>query len=119
MKRFLITLCIPLILLIHPVKGFAQEESTRIPSVPGWVSDKGYWQVESNIHSPWNSTISFFNNDGIMVYKETLVNVPLNLQRKRTLRRLKKVLDRSVVAWESGHPGSSDELLVTRSLRRN
>jgi hypothetical protein len=119
MKRLPIALCIPLILLFHPVKALAQEEPTRIPSVPGWVSDKGYWEVESNIHSPWNSTIFFFNNDGIMVYKETLVNVPLDLQKRRTLRRLKKILDRSVTAWESGHPGPATELLVTRSLRRN
>ncbi len=73
MKRLLITICIPLILLLRPVKALAQEEPTRTPSVPGWVSDKGYWQVESNIHSPWNSTIYFFNNDRIMVYKETLI----------------------------------------------
>jgi hypothetical protein len=119
MNRQLITLCIPLILLMHPVKGLAQEETIRTPSVPGWVSDKGYWQVETNIHSPWNSTISFFNNDGIMVYKETLTNVPLNLQKKSTLRRLKKILDRSVTAWESGRPGPATAMLVTRSLRRN
>ncbi len=119
MKRILITLCIPLMLLLHPVKGLAQEEPRPTPSVPGWVSDKGYWQVESNIHSPWNSTISFFNNDGIMVYKETLTNVPLNLQRKRTLRLLKKILDRSVTAWESGRAAPATAMLVTRSLRRN
>lgn len=119
MKQQLIALFIPLILLTHPVKVRAQEDLARRPSVPGWVSDKGYWQVETNIHSPWNSVISFFNNDGMLVYKETIQGMALNLQKRRTLMRLKKILDRSVTAWESGHPGKDNELLVSRSLRGN
>ncbi len=119
MKQQLIALCIPLILVIHPLKILAQEGTAGPRPVPGWVSEKGYWQVETNIHSPWNSKISFFNNDGILVYKEYVQGVALNLQRKSTLRRLKKILDRSVTTWEGGHPAKENELLVTRSLRRN
>jgi hypothetical protein len=120
MKQQLIALCIPLILVIHPLKSSAQEGAAAEPrQAPGWVSDKGYWQVETNIRTPWNSMISFFNNDGILVYKENVQGMALNLQRKSILRRLKKILDRSVTAWESGHPGKESRLLVTRSLRRN
>jgi hypothetical protein len=119
MKHPLIALCIPLVFLFHPVKGLAREQTTRDRPVPNWVSDKGFWQVETNIHSPWNSTICFFNNDGVQVYKEKIQGMPLDLQKKKTLRRLKKILDQAVTAWESGHGGQTGNLLVTRSLRRN
>lgn len=119
MKKLIITLCIPLALFLRPVTGWAQEEPVAPHPVPDWVSDKGHWQVETNIRSPWNSIIYFYNNDGIMVYKENVDGISLNLQKKSTLRRLKKLLDRSVTAWESGHPVKEDQLASTRWPGKN
>ncbi len=119
MKQQLIALCIPLILLIHPVISLAQEEPATPHPVPAWVSDKGHWQVETNIHSPWNSVVYFYNNDGILVHKENVEGMTLNLQKKSTLRRLKKILDRSVSTWESGHPVKENQLATARWPGKN
>ena len=39
---------------------------------PDWVSEKGWWVVESNIHTPKQHVIYFYNNDRVLVYKEKI-----------------------------------------------
>lgn len=78
------------------VSPAAQETSRPAP----WVSDKGYWVVESNIHSPMNHTIWFYNNTGIMIYKELLTGIKLNPDKRKVKMKLKKVLETAVIAWQ-------------------
>lgn len=64
--------------------AFAQHtpfQQERRPKFPGWVSDKGYWVVESNINTPLNHIISFYNNDNELLYKETLIGVKMKLKK--------------------------------------
>lgn len=81
---------------------------------PKWVSEKGYWQAETNIHRPWSTTIRFFNNDGILVYQENIEGRYLDLTRKKTLKRLKKLCDRAVVTWENGRKIDDKDMLVIK-----
>lgn len=89
-----------LALAIGSIKGLAQETTTGRP-IPKWVSDKGYWQVVSNIKDPKNFMIYFFNNEGVLVYHEKVEGVKLDLKKKKTLMRLKRALEQSIVAWEN------------------
>ncbi len=118
MKKISSILCIVIIALMLSVKGWAQEEPTT-RAVPQWISEKGYWEVENNIRTPDNFTIYFFNNDGMMVYKEKVEGVKLNIKNRKTLMRLKRVLDQSVVAWENHHLVKNDSTLVAAVFKRN
>lgn len=99
MKREFLRFGLLCMLAILSIRGMAQD-TTRRP-IPKWVSEKGYWQIENNINIPDNFTVYFFNNEGTMVYKERIEGVRLNLQKRKTLMRLKKALDQYVIAWEN------------------
>ena len=70
------------------------------PKFPRWVSDKGYWVIESNINYPKDHIIRFYNTENTLVYKETLTGVKLNPKKAKVKMKLKKILESSVVAWE-------------------
>jgi hypothetical protein len=85
--------------------------------VPEWVSAKGWWMVESNIHSPKQHIVHFYNNDRVLVYKEKLEGVRLNPEKRKIKIQLKQALEAAVVAWEKEGEVKSDGSLVINSLK--
>lgn len=77
--------------------------SQEAPPVPKYVSEKGYWVVESNIKDKKNHVIWFYNNGHQVVYKETLAGVRLNTSRNKVKMKLKAVLESAVIAWEKAN----------------
>jgi hypothetical protein len=57
--------------------------------------------VEGNVKTPLENTIRFYNNDDILVYKESLSGVKLNTNKRKVKMKLKQVLESSIIAWES------------------
>jgi hypothetical protein len=110
-KKLIITGIIGL--LIQSVV-FAQGKSNVSPE---WVSEKGWWMVEGNIHSPKQHTVYFYNNEGVLVYKEKLEGIRLKPNKRATQMRLKKVLETSVQAWEQQHQAKENESLVVNILK--
>jgi hypothetical protein len=101
------------------VSSFAQDEQPNYaPAVPKWVSEKGYWIIESNIKTPENSIIYFYNNDNELVYKEKIEGVQINLKKKRVLMQLKTILEQSISAWDKQHILKQNEMLVTLALKK-
>lgn len=86
------------------------------PKFPRWVSDKGYWVVESNINSPRDHIIRFYNTNNVLVYKETLAGVKLNAEKTKVKMKLKKILESSVVTWEKKKQGNEEMALVKSVL---
>ena len=118
MKK-LITSCLLLagMLIISSTLKAQDEDQSSAPRTPKWVSEKGYWVVESNIKTPYHSIIHFYNNDNVLVYREKVDGVKINLNQKRTKMKLKKVLEQSVVAWENKHVVEDNAQLVAKALR--
>jgi hypothetical protein len=87
------------------------------PSIPRWISDKGYWIVESNIKTPDTSVIYFYNNDNIRVYSEKVNGIILNLEKRKTLMRLKKALDQSLLSWKQSHFAKDNVQLVSNIFK--
>ncbi|AXY76805.1 hypothetical protein D3H65_23650 [Paraflavitalea soli] len=105
-------------LLMGSTAAFAQnEEDTPAPATPRWVSEKGYWVVESNVHVPKQYTVRFYNNDQVMVYKEEVQGVVLKLQRRRVKMNLKKVLETAVLAWEKQRQTKENEGWVYNAIQ--
>jgi len=93
-----------------------ESKEISAPKFPRWVSDKGYWVVESNINFPMNHIIRFYNADNVLVYKETLSGVKLNPERTKIKMKLKKVLESSVVTWQKVKKGNEEMALVKSVL---
>jgi len=86
------------------IVAFSQDQDqVYAPVTPKWISEKGFWQIETNKSTPENSIIYFFNNDGTLVYKERIEGQVINIKKRKVLMTLKKVLEESVVAWEERH----------------
>lgn len=85
---------------------------------PRWLSQKGFWVVESNVKTPKSSVIYFFNNDNIMVYKEQVEGLKLRINRPKVKMSLKQILEQSVTAWEQQHIFKQNNYLVATALRK-
>jgi hypothetical protein len=110
-KHCLITVCSFFALLLS-LSTTAQTNKKAC----NWLSEKGFWVVESNRQTPENSTVYFYNNDRLLVYKEEIRNQKLNLNKKKTLYRLKAALEQAIELSSSG-TWASQTGLVTNSLQ--
>lgn len=81
-------------------QSLPQTEPLLNPGTPSWLSDKGYWVVESNVKTPRKSIVHFYNNEHVLVFREKLDGVRLNLNRKKVLYRLKATLENAVSAFQ-------------------
>ena len=117
MEKNVRTLIMLVLLLATSVVAIAQENQTAVKAGPKWVSDKGYWIIESNIKSPKTSIVYFYNNENTVVYSEKVEGVRINIKRKQTCMRLKKALDKSLIAWEKRQPGN-EQLVKTIFIKR-
>lgn len=88
-----------LLISIGSIAQYKQKEERR-PRFPGWVSEKGYWVVESKQVSPPDHTIYFYDNQHNLVYSEKLTGVHLNPEKKKVKMKLKKILEAAVLAYE-------------------
>ena len=80
---------------------------------PSWVSDKGYWTIESNIHDPLNHIIRFYTNDGRLFHTEKLSGVKLDVDKRKTKMKLKKALEQTMELYSKQEPAKQiSEYLV-------
>jgi hypothetical protein len=114
MKRVIKTWIAIALLGMLSITAAAQEERSK--PAP-WVSDKGYWVVESNINSPLNHTVWFYNNTGDMIYKESLTGVRLNPDKRKVKMKLKKVLETAVIAWQQHRVPDENKNYVAAVLK--
>jgi hypothetical protein len=99
--------------LLFQASSFAQRKGS-----PEGVSEKGWWVIENNVHKPKNNIVYFYNNDGILVYKEKIEGIRINPSRKTTRLQLKQVLESAVVAWEQKHLLQENQELVANQLKK-
>jgi predicted CoA-binding protein len=118
MKKTFKTLIVLTALLSLAATGFAQNDETQVHSTPRWISDKGYWVIESNIKNAKNSVIHFYNNNNTNIYSEKVDGVEINLKKRKTLMRLKRALDDSLLAWEKSQSVKDSNQLVQNLFKR-
>jgi len=77
--------------------ALAQEEGTgSISRHAKFISNKGFWVIESNVKTPKSSTVHFYGNDKKLLYSASIAGKKLNPERRRTLKNLNKVLEQVV-----------------------
>ena len=77
---------------------------------------EGYWVIETNIKSPKVSTVYFYTNDAILVYKEDVKGKRLNPRRKKIVMKLNHVLVESITAWNQEQVVKENTMLVKNKL---
>lgn len=105
-----------LLALMH--MGYAQEHSSGKKHTPSWIPDKGFWVIQSTVKRPDISTVYFYNAEKVLVYKEQVEGVRINLHRKKVLKRLCHVLEQSLSNWEVKHVAKENQMLVAELFRR-
>lgn len=111
------------LIILLPAIGFislaaaAQESARSDIKLPKWISDKGYWVVEGNIHQPQEHTVHFYNVNDVEVYKE-IVTGKLKATRRKTMLRMKSILETAVIAWERNQPLTGNEKLFIAAKQR-
>ncbi len=112
MKKKMNVLACLCILMLTATQVYSQQND---PSCPPWVSENGYWVIESNIHRPGWQMIRFYDNDHTLVGEKELTSTRLNVKRKKIKMQLKWMLDSSLQSWARQHPGNDSTRLVNKS----
>ena len=77
------------------------QEDGHTPVKPRWYSEKGFWVVETNLKTPQNSIVNFYTADRKLIYTEKVTGVVLNTNKRKTLMKLKRVLEKVAYDWET------------------
>ncbi|NII24383.1 hypothetical protein HB364_04805 [Pseudoflavitalea sp. X16] len=117
MKKCINLIAISCLLLLHTATAQDDQESTA-PATPRWVSEKGYWIVESNVNTPKQYTVRFYNNDHVVVYTEKIQGVVLRLNRRKVKMNLKRVLETAILAWEKQPRAKENQGWVASALHQ-
>ena len=117
MKSLLKAFSVLMALAMAHVPAAAQNEVPQ-KAVPRWVPEKGYWVVSNNVNHPKQYTIFFYTSQHELIYKESIEGVTLHLQSRKVKMRLKKVLDKSLLAWHQQRRAKENEGLVISLLPR-
>ena len=83
----------------------------------GPVPEKGFWEVVSNIATPKEATVQFYDLECHLIYQERVVGVNLDLSSRRTCRRLNRSLQAALVAWEEHRQLMKDKGLVAMYIK--
>ena len=100
MKQIIKTMTGFLFLLMIAGTINSQEQDHTVP----WVSGKGYWTTESNIHDPLNHIIRFYTNNGRLFHTEKLSGVKLDVDKRKTKMKLKKALEQTMELYSKREP---------------
>ena len=99
------------VLILFVLSGFiSHAQKTKRSPMPV----EGYWVVESNISNPRSSTIFFYNNDAILIYKNSVERKRVNIKRKRIVNQLNEVLRQSIIAWNKEQAVKDNHMTVKK-----
>ena len=80
--------------------------------VPAWMCEKGFWVIQSNVHTPKIAIIYFYTNQRELVYKEEVKGKRINSERIRTRKHLEAVLNGAIIAWQKDGIVKENQQLV-------
>lgn len=121
MKKQLSLFALSVLLAFFSNLCFAQDEESPKPRkivTPQWVSNKGYWVIEGNVHTPKSNVVYFYTMDNVLVYKEKIEGMKIKTNKAKVCLKLKAALEQAVTVWEATHKVEEHEALVSVALKR-
>ena len=113
MKRKQIIPIVVLLFVWAVLPACLKAQGRRVGPVP----EKGFWEVVSNIATPREATVQFYDLERHLIYQEHVVGVELDLKSRRTCRRLNRSLQAALVAWEEHKQVMKDKGLVAMYIK--
>ncbi|HWC53171.1 MAG TPA: hypothetical protein VG676_06280 [Chitinophagaceae bacterium] len=104
------------LVILSCIMGATHSQIKSYHTAP-WVSDKGYWVVESTIQDPLSHIVRFYNNDNELILTEYLKGVKLNIDKRKTKMRLKEALETAEALYTQHRAPSEIRDYVTKILR--
>ncbi len=96
MKHLLAYLLLMTFLLLVAAGIDARAQQQQPPATA-----EGFWVLESNVKTPETTIAYFYNNDQVLVYKEKIEGVRLNVNKRKTVKQLNAVLQQALTAWKN------------------
>ena len=110
MKRFL-KYVIVLTLLLLAAAGIDAMGQAPFPK-----KAEGFWVLESNVHTPKNAVVYFYNQQQVLVYKEEIRGIRLNTAKQSTIKLLNNVLQQALVVWNKDNVMQENRQLLASRL---
>jgi hypothetical protein len=64
-----------------------------------YIPVNGFWELISSIHDKKTTVVQFYDNNSHLIYEEKIVGIEININREKTLKQLKKGLDKALLAY--------------------
>jgi hypothetical protein len=74
----------------------------------------GNWVVESNLNSPRQQVIKFYNSNSVLVYEDIVIGKKVRYERARVKRALNKTLEMALRQDRTMEPGTFLAVLRTK-----
>jgi hypothetical protein len=117
MKKILRKALLAVALQMVLVYATGQDAKKYSPAAsPEWVSEKGYWVIESNIKNNRGAVIYFYNFSDRLIYSEKLESIKLKLRKKKTLMKLKIALESAIMQWGDEPSVKHNSGLIAKEL---
>jgi hypothetical protein len=101
-----------LILSLFVLTCFYTTQIKAQSKTPKWMCGKGFWVIESNVHTPKKAIIYFYTNEHELVYKEEVEGISINTDRIKTRKHLEAVLHSAITAWQKDGVVKENQQLV-------
>jgi hypothetical protein len=108
MKKTIAVCIVTSILVLASFYSFGQQKYYK---TPGWVSEKGYWVAEKNLHAPRHCIIRFYTNANTLVGTKEITGTRLRLSRKKTKMQLKSMLEAELLQWTANQEAAAGSLV--------
>jgi hypothetical protein len=91
------------------IAGTADAQNNAGSKTPEWVSEKGYWVVQSNRNNPLEHTVFFYDKENNLVSVQAFKGEKLDPTKKKTKNKLRKALEAALSSLQS--MGEADQPL--------
>ena len=70
---------------------------------PRWTSSEGYWVLELKPAPEFVQTVYFYTDQNYLIHQEIIVGKQIDLSRRKVQRRLRKILEEKMIAWQNNN----------------
>lgn len=95
--------------LIHFI---TQAQDTQWKPIARGQSANGHWLVEQHRDTALTQRVFFYTKDNLLLYKEEVRGIKINVNRDRTIKRLNELLAKVAGEWQNTHAVASRQLVL-------
>jgi hypothetical protein len=79
--------------------------------------ERGFWVIITNAANPFFATVKFYDLENHPIYEEQLSGVRLDVNKRKTRKRLNQSLRSALLSWETNKQLLKDKGFVAAQFR--